>query len=394
MDIPLPDDLNRDLERFEDFIRNRIVPHINGWYRRGTLPAEFFQEMGENGWLGIRWEAGRLKMESCLRRSLLLEVLSRYSPGVAIAALAHVDLGFAGLYFFGSPALQAAYGPGAVKGDHVLCLGNTEGRAGSDVAGIGMVAEKVAGGWQLNGTKSYVTNGACAKAAVVTAVTDPEAQRNRRLSMFWVDLETRGVSRKKLDKRVWIPSDLTRLTFKDVQVPDDHLLGRPGFGLQQVLTIFTHSRVPISALTLGTARGAFDLAMDRASRRRIFGRPIADFQAKSFEAADHFARMTAARLMMLHAARAVDEVRQFRLEAAMAKYLSVDIARRVTAWAADLFGAVSVVFEHPIHKYPMDAWASAIGEGTQDVQKLVIFRELMTRLNTEKPRHRAGGKTL
>ncbi|MFZ7128507.1 MAG: acyl-CoA dehydrogenase family protein [Desulfobacterales bacterium] len=379
MPIPVPEDLNRELERFEAFIAESIRPRIVGWYRSGTLPADFFRELSDEGWLGIHWEGTRLRMDECLRRCLLMERLAAVSPGAAVAVLAHVDLGFAGLCFYGTPRLQAIYGPSAVAGDLVLCLGNTEGRAGSDVAGIGMTARREGGAWRLTGAKAYVTNGTQAGAAVVTAVTDPDAERGRRLSMFFVDLNAPGVTRRKLNKQVWIPSDLTRITLDNVRVPEDHLLGKPGSGLQQVLNIFTHSRVPISALTLGTARGAFDLALDRCEKRRIFGRPITDFQAKAFEIAVHHARIEAARLMMLNAARTADSGEAFRMEASMAKLLAVDAARGVAEWAADLYGAASVIFDHPIHKYPMDAWAAAIGEGTQDIQKLVIFRELMAR---------------
>jgi alkylation response protein AidB-like acyl-CoA dehydrogenase len=195
--------------------------------------------------------------------------------------------------------------------------------------------------------------------------------------MYLVDLKSQGVKRTKLNKQVWIPSDLTRIQFKDVFVPDAHLLGEQRQGLQQVLKIFTYSRVPISALTLGTAVGAFELALDRAQKRDIFGQRIIDFQAKAFEFADFFARIEAARLMLCKACAAMDENSNFRQESSLAKYLTVQIAREVTPWAADIFGAASVVYEHPIHKYPLDAWASSLGEGTQDVQKLVIFRELM-----------------
>jgi alkylation response protein AidB-like acyl-CoA dehydrogenase len=174
-----------------------------------------------------------------------------------------------------------------------------------------------------------------------------------------------------------MPSDLTRLQFGEVFVPDDHLLGRRGRGLQQVLSIFTHCRVPISALTLGTAQGAFDLALEHATKREIFGHKIVDFQAKAFEFADFYARIEAARLMLFNACALVDQGSDFRQASSLAKYLAVQIAREVTPWAADLFGAASVMSEHPIHKYPMDAWASSLGEGTQDVQKLVIFRELL-----------------
>jgi alkylation response protein AidB-like acyl-CoA dehydrogenase len=224
-----------------------------------------------------------------------------------------------------------------------------------------------------------VTDGYVGDMAVVTAVTDPQAARNNRISMFLVDLKSTGVTRTKLNKQVWIPSDLTRLQFADVFVPEDCLMGIRGKGLQQVLTIFTHSRVPISALTMGTAMGALKLAVDRGLKRKTFGKKILDHQAKAFEMADLYARIEAARLMVFKACSTMDRGEDFRLESSMAKYLAVMTAREVTAWAADLYGAASVIYEHPIYKFPMDAWASSLGEGTQDVQKLVIFREVMKR---------------
>ena len=240
-----------------------------------------------------------------------------------------------------------------------------------------MRAKKVNGGWLLNGTKAYVTNGLISDLAVITAVSDPQASRSNRLSMYLVNLHTGGVKRKKLNKQVWIPSDLTRLQFSDVFVDDDHLMGNRGHGLQQVLTVFTYSRVPIAALTIGTAAGAFELALEHAKKRKIFGQTIADFQAKTFEAADFYAKIEAARLMLFKACWKMDQTENFRQESSLAKYLAVEITRKVTTWAADIFGAASVIQEHPIHKFPMDAWASSLGEGTQDVQKMVIFRELM-----------------
>jgi alkylation response protein AidB-like acyl-CoA dehydrogenase len=130
-------------------------------------------------------------------------------------------------------------------------------------------------------------------------------------------------------------------------------------------------------MTLGTAIGAFELALAHAKKRKVFGQTITEFQAKAFEAADFYAKIEAARLMLLKACWKMDRNENFRLESSLAKYLAVDITRSVATWAADMFGAASVIQEHPIHKFPMDAWASSLGEGTQDVQKLVIFRELI-----------------
>ena len=377
MDLTLPDELVQEMDGFRSFLSEQIRPNLAKWYKSGEIPLELFQTFGEAGWYGIRWEADRLVKTSALREALVLEELAKLSPGIAVAILAHVNLGMTGLFLFGSEQLKQTYGPSAGIGKTVMCVGNSENMAGSDVAGIAMRARKVDGGWQLNGTKAWVTSGYAAELAVITAVSDPDASRNSRISMFLVNQNAEGVRRKKLNKMVWNPSDLTRITLDNVFVPDDHLLGDRGRGLQQVLEIFTNSRVPISALTLGTAVGAFEQALERARKRNVFGKRIIDFQAKAFEFADYYARMEAARLVLLKACAAVDAGRDFRQESSLAKYLTVQIAREITPWAADMFGAVSVMYDHPIHKYPMDAWGASLGEGTQDVQKLVIFRELL-----------------
>jgi len=379
MDFAIPTAMSEDLARFKDFIKTYIAPQLPSWNRQRELPPAFFHLMGEGGWFGLQVKDGRLTRESALREALVAEALALVSPGTAIAALAHIDLGLTGLFLFGSRDQQQTYGPAAARGQKIMCLANTENLAGSDVAGISMTAAKVDGGWVLDGTKAYVTNGYAADLGVITAVSDPRAARNSRLSMYLVDLNSAGVGRTKLNKQVWIPSDLTRLKFDHVFVPDDHLLGIRGRGLQQVLEIFTNSRVPITALTLGGAAGAFNLAVRHMQKRKIFGRKIMDFQAKAFEISDYYAKIESARLMLWKACWKVDQGRDFRQAASLAKYLAVEVARQATVWAADIFGAASVVQEHPIHKYPMDTWGSSLGEGTQDVQKLIIFREFMRR---------------
>ena len=375
--------LTEEQTRFRQFLKDEVLPFLSSWNRSGRIPKEFFRKMGKGGWYGFGVRAGRLEKHSVLREALLSEALAAVSPGMAISALAHIDLGFMGLFMFGPEDLKQRYGPAVVSGEKIMCLGNTENIAGSDVAGIGMSAGRVSGGWRLDGTKAFVTNGAIADLAVVTAVTDPDADRNRRISMFLVDLGASGIRRKKLNKAVWIPSDLTRLQFSGVFVPDDHLLGRRGYGLRQVLEVFTRSRIPISALTLGTAAGAFELALTHGLKRRAFGERIVDFQAKAFEIAEHAARIEAARLMVYKACQTADSGEDFRSDAAMAKYVTVDMARKVTAWSADLFGAASVIADHPIHQYPLDAWASSLGEGTQDVQKLIIYREVLKKISPD-----------
>jgi len=377
MDFLIPAALDDEIGSLKKFLKKNVKPELAAWYQNQEIPAQFFRKMGTGNWYGIELKEDRLVKGSALKEALIAEELAKVSPGVAVAVLAQIDLGLMGLLLFGSDELKERYGHSAAKGETLMSLGNTERQAGSDVAGIEMRAQKVEGGWLLNGTKAYVTNGLISDLAVITAISAPQASRNKRMSMYLVDLHAEGVQRTKLNKQVWIPSDLTRLQFSDVFVPDDHLLGNQGQGLQQVLTIFTNSRVPIAALTLGTARGAFELALEHARKRKIFGQTITHFQAKAFECADFYAKIEAARLMLWKACWKMDQKQNFRLESSMAKYLAVEITREVANWAADIFGAASVIREHPIHKFPMDAWASSLGEGTQDVQKLIIFRELM-----------------
>jgi alkylation response protein AidB-like acyl-CoA dehydrogenase len=379
MDFELNPELSSEIEQFKDLLDRDFETRLNAWYRQRELPKEFFTELGRFGAYGFVLSGGSLEKRSAFREAHFAEELARRSPGAAIAALAHADLGMMGLFLFGARQLQRRYAEKALSGETIMCLGNTEGHAGSDVAAVAMQADAASDGWRLTGTKSFVTNGAVADLAVITAVTDPTAARTHRLSMFLVDLNQPGVRRARLNKQVWLPSDLTRLELKDVAVPADHLLGRQGHGLAQVLEIFTHSRVAISALTLGTAAGAFGLAVRRAVKRTAFGQRIADHQAKSFEIAERHAEIEAARLALWKACWTVDRGEDFREQASIAKLLAVSAARKTTAWAADIFGAASVMFEHPIHKFPMDAWGSSLGEGTQDVQKLIIFREVIKR---------------
>ena len=278
MDFAMPSAISQDLDRLRDFIRTHLTPNLSSWTHAQKIPPAFFHLMGKSGWYGFRIEGDSLVRDSAQREAAISEELAKASPGVAIAALAHVDLGLMGLSLFGSQRLHQTYGAAAVKGKTMLCLGNTENRAGSDVAGIAMSADKVDGGWILNGTKAYVTNGLIADLGVITAVSDPTAPRNDRMSMYLVDL---------------------------------------------------------------------------------------------------YAEIESARLLLQKACWKIDQGDDFRLASSLAKYIAVEVAREVSLWAADIFGAASVIFEHPIHKYPLDVWAASLGEGTQDIQKLIIFRELI-----------------
>jgi len=373
----VPDESNANWERMKAFIETNVTPNLSRWYRESAIPRRLFQELGKEGWLGYDVKQGRWAETGALKPAVQFETLGRVAPGIGVAVLVQVSLGMYPIRMFGSEHHKQETLNSAALGRTLICLGNSEINAGSDAAAISMTASPAGGGWILNGSKAYVTNGSISDLVIVTAVSDPGERKNHRISMFLVDLAHQGISRRRLNKQVWIPSDLTRIQFDDVRVPEESLLGVRGNGLPQVLQTFTCSRIPLAALTVGAAAGAFESALYHAGRRKVFGKRILDFQSKGFEAADLYAGIEAARLMVWHACRRKDLGKPFRMESSMAKYLAVEISRKVSVWAADLFGAASVVFEHPIHKYPMDAWASSLGEGTQDIQKLIIFREIL-----------------
>ena len=213
MDFSIPADLAQDLSRYKRFLDTELGADLEKWYRSQKLSRTFFKAIGAGGGYGIRFENGRLAESSALREALLTAELAKKSPGAAIAALAHSDLGLMAVLRYASPFLHKRYGAATVSGRTIMCLGNSENTAGSDVAAVKMTAKKTTDGWLLEGTKAWVTNGAIADMAVVTAVTDPEAARNRRHSMFLVDLSQEQIQRRRLKKQVWIPSDLTRLVF-------------------------------------------------------------------------------------------------------------------------------------------------------------------------------------
>ena len=180
MGFSIPAALSEELDGFKIFLNRHLKPNLSAWYKKGEVSLNFYNEMGKAGWYGFRMEGHHLVKNSALRESLIQEELAKLSPGVAVAVLAHINLGLTGLFLFGSEDLQKKYGEAAVNGETLMCVGNSENKAGSDVAGISMRADKVEGGWRLNGAKAYVTNGLIADLAVITAVSDPQASRNSR----------------------------------------------------------------------------------------------------------------------------------------------------------------------------------------------------------------------
>jgi len=200
MDFSTLAGLSKELRRFQQFLDQHVAPHFQAWNQDRALPRDLFRALGKGGWFGFRFKEGGLVKGPSVRAAMVMEQFAKVCPGAAVAALAHADLGIMALWLFGSSLLQHGYGRSAVRGETLLCLGNTESGAGSDVANVKTKARETDGGWVLNGAKVYVTNGTIGHRMVVTAVSEPKARRNNRLSMFLVDLQADGVHRTKLSK--------------------------------------------------------------------------------------------------------------------------------------------------------------------------------------------------
>ncbi|MBI1988030.1 MAG: acyl-CoA dehydrogenase family protein [Nitrospinae bacterium] len=362
-----------------NFIEAEIKPNLTGWYRDEVIPRELFAKMAERQLLGYREVNGRWIEAPTLDQIIVAEALAEVSPGIAVGLLAHAGLGLYALHRFGSGEQKEKYFLPGVKGQQISAFANTEPTAGSDVANIRLMARPVSGGYLLNGTKMFITNGTLADFLIVSAVTDPQAGRKHEaISLFVVESE--GLKRRKIRKRVWTPSDLATLFFEDFFVPQDGLIGELNQGFRLIMRTFTSSRIGLAALAIGTALGAYRLALARANSREAFGKKLLDHEAKAFEFASALSRIEAARLLTRKAAWLKDTGQDYTLAASMAKFYACEEAKAIAFFAAEVFGASGIIEDNPIYKFPLDAWASALGEGTGDIQKLVISRELRKRL--------------
>jgi alkylation response protein AidB-like acyl-CoA dehydrogenase len=306
---------------------------------------------------------------------------AQFSGGIAIASFAHSQLGLQALFYFGSELQKNNYLIPGLKGQKIIAFANTEPGAGSDAAAISLTAEASGGSYVLNGTKSYITNGDIADHIILTSITHPGVEkRHKRISMFMVDGDTAGLSRHRLSKTAWAESHLATLNFKDVTIPKENLIGDFQRGFYQTMDVFNTSRIGISALTFGTAMGAYKLAFKHAKNRKAFGKTLLEHESKKNEFAEHMARLEATWLLIQKAAYLKDTGQEFRFNSSMAKLIATEEALRITNWATELLGARGVLSTHPISAYPLDAKGSMVGEGAPEVQKKIIAENLEKKL--------------
>jgi alkylation response protein AidB-like acyl-CoA dehydrogenase len=389
----------RDMVR--DFARNEIAPVAAELDRCGDFPWANVKKMGELGLLGVPWdeELGGAGMDT-ISYMLTIHELAKVDASHAITVSAHTTLGTSPIVAFGTQEQRERYVPLLASGQVLAGFGLTEPGAGSDAGGTQTSAVRADGGWILNGTKIFITHGGVGEVFVVTAVTDRE-KGSRGISSFIVtkptsDLEKarelgighsddldfiEGVrSGKKEDKMGWRASDTRELVLEEAFVPEENLLGEEGAGLANFLETLDSGRVGMAALSLGIAEGAFEQALAYANERRQFGQRIGDFQGIQFMLADMATGIEAAKHLVYHAAWLKENGQPFTREASMAKLYASELAMRTTTKAVQIHGGYGYTKEYPVERMMRDAKICEIGEGTSEIQRLVIARDLLRQL--------------
>ena len=379
MDFRLTDDQQVLRRSVREFAEAEIGPHVMEWDEAQAFPAELVAKMAALGLMGIQFpEAYGGSAMSAVDYCLCLEELARVCPAVALSVAAHNGLCNAHIYLFGSDAQKQRFLPALVKGEILGAWGLTEPTAGSDAAGTRTTAVRDANGsWVINGAKTFITHGAIGGTFVAMAVTD-RARGNRGISAFIIEKGTPGMRPGKKENKLGMrASDTSEIVFTDCRVPADQLLGEEGQGFVNAMQVLDAGRIGIAALSVGLAQGAYEAARKYALERRQFGQPIAAFQATQWKIADLATKIEAARLLTYRAANMRDRGERTTRQSAMAKLFSSEVAVRAAEECVQIHGGYGFVKDYPAEKYFRDVKLLTIGEGTSEIQRLVIARQLL-----------------
>jgi len=359
------------------FVEAEVVPVADRLDQAGEFPWPLFRRLGEQGYLGLRYpEAYGGADADFVTYCLLAEELARGS--MSLAALAAMQ-GLMGTYFifkYGSEELRQRYLVPALRGEKVATFALTEPNAGSDVANITTMAERVEGGFRLKGTKTWVTNAPVADMLTICAKSSPE-RGMKHIALFLVDRQFPGVTLgKQIDKQGIRASATGEIILDDVFVPGGHLLGGETGGVEKVGTILSEIRVMTGALSVGLGRAAYDAALRYSKERVTFGKPIGEHQAIAFKLADMLTQLHAATLLVYHAAWCLDHGLSVAREAAMTKLFASEAANRICDEASRVFASYSFATEYPVERYFRDARFLLWGGGTSEILRVIIGRDL------------------
>jgi hypothetical protein len=361
-----------------DFAESELAPHCREWDEKQEFPREVFTKLGALGLMGVVWptEYGGSGLNT-LDYALVMEELARVDAGVALSVAAHNSLCSGHIFLAGTEEQKRRFLTPLARGEKVGCWGLTENSAGSDAGGTRTTAVRDGEAWVLNGSKTFITNGRVADTAVAMAVTDREKGK-KGISAFIVERGTKGFrAGKKEDKLGVRSSDTSELVFEDCRIPAGNLLGREGHGFIDTLRILDRGRIGIAAFSVGIAEACLEASMKYARERRQFGHAIAEFQAVQFKIADMATRVEAARLLTWRAACLRDGGKEHTAESSMAKLYASEMSVQAALEAVQIHGGYGYLKDYPVERYLRDSKLGTIGEGTSEVQRLVIARELL-----------------
>ena len=355
-----------------------VAPRAAALDRSGEFPHDTFRQMAELGFLGLPWPEtyGGAGLDT---RSYILAVeeISRACASTGISLAAHVSLGTGPIFYAGNEEQKRRFVPRLASGEILGAFGLTEPHAGSDASATQTTAVREGGHYRVNGTKIYITNGSVAGSVVITARTEKGAGA-KGISALIVEKGTPGFKvGKKEDKMGLRGSDTVELHFEDCRVPAENLIGQEGVGFREFMKTLDAGRIGIGAMSLGIARAAYRAAVAYAKERQQFGRPIAEFQLVQEMLSDMRVRIESARLLVYHAAWLKDHDRPFAIEAAMAKLHASETAVFCADRSVQIHGGMGYMRELPVERYYRDAKLMEIGEGTSQIQKIVIARDCL-----------------
>jgi alkylation response protein AidB-like acyl-CoA dehydrogenase len=360
------------------FAEGEIAPHVSEWDEKSEFPAEVVKKLGPMGLMGVIFpeELGGAGM-GYVEYVLAIEELSRVDGSVGIIVAAHNSLCTNHIMLGGNDEQRKRWIPKLASGEWLGAWGLTEPGSGSDAAGARTTAVKRGNSWVLNGSKTFITNGGHADCAVILAVTDKE-KGTKGISAFVVEKGTKGFRPGRKENKLGLrASDTSELIFEDCEIPGENLVGKEGEGFKDAMRVLDGGRISIAALSLGIARGALDAAMKYAQERRQFGKAISEFQAIQFKLADMATQWDAAQLLTMRAAQMKDRGEKVTLESAMAKLYASEAACRICDEGVQIHGGYGFIKDYPAEKFYRDVRLCPIGEGTSEIQRMVIARELL-----------------
>jgi alkylation response protein AidB-like acyl-CoA dehydrogenase len=384
VDFSFTDEQQQLRRTVREFAESEIAPHVMEWDEASRFPSELLPKLAELGLLGVIFpeKYGGAGL-GYIEYALAIEELSRVDGSVGIIVAAHNSLCANHIYKFGTEEQRQKYLVPLAQGKKLGCWSLTEPGAGSDASGIRTRATRAGDGWAINGTKTFTTNGRYADVCVAMALTDPANVRHG-ISAFIVEKGTPGFRPGKKENKLGTrASDTSEMIFSDCRVPACSLLGKEGEAFGNILQVLDGGRISIAAMALGMAQGAFDAAVSYAKERKQFAQPIADFEGIQFKLADMATEIASARLLVCRAAWLADQSIaaggsiRFTQESSMAKLHASEVGVRVANEAVQIFGGYGFIKDYPVEKFYRDSKLCTIGEGTSEIQRLVIARRVL-----------------